>query len=69
MCMFNSPDIPSPTEIPERQAARAPDAGAARSSAGRRTLDRTRAGASTILTSGSGLTDTAATSGATLLGQ
>lgn len=69
MCMFNQPDIPAPTQVTERQGARSPDAGAARSSAGRRTTDRVRAGASTILTSGSGLTNTAQTQGATLLGQ
>lgn len=69
MCMFGSPNIPAPKEIPERQAARSPDAGAVRSTAGRRTQDRARAGASTILTSGSGLSQTAPTQGATLLGQ
>lgn len=46
-----------------------PDAGAARSTAGRRAADKARAGAATILTSGSGVTAAAPTAAKTLLGQ
>ena len=69
MCMFSTPDAPPPPEMPpERAAARLPDGETARSTAGRRTQDRVRAGTNTILTSGSGVTSSADTSKKTLLG-
>ena len=69
MCMFSSPSMPAaPTMAPERAAERMPDGETARSTAGRRTQDRIRAGQDTILTSGSGVTSTAETSKKTLLG-
>lgn len=67
MCMFSQPDIPAPQPVVERSAARAPDQAAARSTAGRRTMDRVRAGSDTILTSGA--TGAVQTQGKTLLGQ
>lgn len=67
MCMFNSPDIPAPQKATERAAERAPDNQAVNGAA-RRASDRARAGADTILTSGSGVTMTAPTEKKTLLG-
>ncbi len=67
MCMFSQPDIPAPQPVVERSATRAPDGDAARSSAGRRTMDRVRAGADTILTAGA--PSNVQTQGKTLLGQ
>lgn len=70
MCMFSTPDTPPAPEMPpERQAQRLPDGETVRSQTGRRTEDRIRAGADTILTSGSGVTSGAATDKKTLLGQ
>lgn len=69
MCMMNQPDIPPPTPVVERQGARAPDGAAATSAAGRRTMDRVRAGSNTVLTSGGGVMQQAQTQGKTLLGQ
>lgn len=70
MCLFPSPKTPdAPVLPPEPQQAKAPDAGAVRSTTGRRTMDRMRAGSNTILTSGSGVTQAAPTQGKTLLGQ
>lgn len=71
MCIFpKQPDMPAPPQLPpEPQQAKAPDAGAVRSTTGRRTLDQMRAGSNTILTSGSGVTQNAPTQGKTLLGQ
>lgn len=69
MCMFNTPDIPDPAPVIERSSSRLPDGQTATGAAGRRTQDRIRAGSNTILTSGSGVTDTAPTAGKTLLGQ
>jgi hypothetical protein len=74
MCLVSQPKasttpIMQPPELPpEPQAAKAPDGGTV-SSAARRVTDRLRAGASTILTSGQGVTTTAPTAGKTLLGQ
>lgn len=48
---------------------KAPDAGAVKSSTARRETDRVRAGAATILTSGSGVSSFGATEKKTLLGQ
>lgn len=67
MCLV--PDIPKPELPPETQAMQQPDGAAVRSSAGRRTGDRIRSSASTILTSGSGVSETAPTEKKTLLGQ
>lgn len=67
MCMFK-PDVPKPQEVAERSATRLPDGDTARSTAGRRTTDRMRAGADTILTSGNGVTQGAETAKKTLLG-
>lgn len=67
MCMFK-PDIPEPQMAAERAAERLPDGETARSTAGRRTADRVRAGTDTILTSGQGVTSMADTSKKTLLG-
>lgn len=67
MCMF-SPDVPKPEQVAERSASRLPDGDTARSTAGRRTTDRMRAGADTILTSGNGVTQGAETAKKTLLG-
>lgn len=66
MCM--SPDIPEPQAVVERSASRLPDGETARSTAGRRTADRIRAGTDTVLTSGQGVTGTASTAKKTLLG-
>lgn len=68
MCMFSQPDYPEPEMPVERQAQRLPDGQTVRSQTGRRTEDRIRAGADTILTSGSGVTQGAATDKKTLLG-
>jgi len=70
MCMFSKPDTPAPPVMPPEPAQmRQPDAGAVRSATGRRTEDRVRAGTSTVLTSGSGVTALAETDKKTLLGQ
>lgn len=72
MCgnLFGSTPTPAAPQLPvETQAMRQPDGGAVRSSTGRRTADRLRAGVDTILTSGSGVTNTAPTDKKTLLGQ
>lgn len=69
MCLVKTPDMPEPTLPPETAAMKQPDAGAARSSASRRTQDRVRAGTQTILTSGSGVATAAPTEKKTLLGQ
>lgn len=69
MCMFSTPTPKAPELPPETAAMRQPDGGAVRSNTGRRTADRIRAGANTILTSGSGVTSAAPTDKKTLLGQ
>ncbi len=69
MCMFSTPTPQAPQLPPETAAMREPDGGAVRTNTGRRTSDRIRAGADTILTSGSGVTTTAPTDKKTLLGQ
>ncbi len=68
MCMFSKPDYPDPEMPAERQAQRLPDGETVRSTTARRTEDRARAGADTILTSGSGVSTTAPTDKKTLLG-
>ena len=69
MCPTPSPKYAAPTLPPETAAMKAPDGGAARTAAGRRTSDQMRSAAPTILTSGSGVTTTAPTEKKTLLGQ
>lgn len=69
MCMFQQPDMPAVEVPPETAQMKQPDGGAVRTATGRRTSDRIRAGTNTVLTSGSGVTDTAATGKKTLLGQ
>jgi hypothetical protein len=67
MCM--KPKMPPPPVLPpERAAMRQPD-GQAIQGAGRRTMDRMRSAADTILTSGRGVTSSGQTQGKTLLGQ
>lgn len=66
--MFSQPDPPPVTVPPEPAQMKQPDSGAVKSATGRRTSDRVRAGANTILTSGSGVLDTADTGKKTLLG-
>lgn len=60
--------MPTPEMPAERQAARAPDGGSLTDGAARRKTDQIRGATSTVLTSGSGVTDTAATGKKTLLG-
>lgn len=67
--MFSQPDPPKIEQPVEHAASRAPDGGAVRTATGRRTADRVRAGSDTILTGGSGVTDSAPTGKKTLLGQ
>lgn len=67
--MFNQPTPAAPQLPPEQAQMRQPDGAAVRSATGRRTMDRVRAGTSTVLTSGSGVTATAPTDKKTLLGQ
>lgn len=69
MCMFGGATPQAPKLPPESAAMRMPDGGAVKSSSSRRTTDQLRAGADTILTSGSGVMATAATDKKTLLGQ
>jgi hypothetical protein len=67
MCLF--PPTPEAPSMPTEYAAqKSPDAGAVRSTTGRRTADMVRSGSPTILTSGSGVTTTALTEKKTLLG-
>ena len=68
MCMFSKSDTPEVAMPKEPAQMKSPDGDAVRSTASRRTEDRIRAGTQTILTSGSGVTQNAAT-GKTLLGQ
>ena len=67
MCAFSQPDIPPPTIATEAAAAKMPDQGTA-AAAGNSQANRMRAGASTILTSGSGVMSPASTQKKTLLG-
>lgn len=68
MCMFSTPDYPDPKMPTERQASRLPDGETVQSTTARRTQDRVRASADTVLTSGSGISETAQTGKKTLLG-
>ncbi|MGX1353378.1 hypothetical protein AB7M49_006999 [Bradyrhizobium elkanii] len=68
MCL--APSMPAAPQLPpETQAQQQPDQGAVRSDASRRVTDRVRAGANTVLTSGSGVATAAPTGQKTLLGQ
>lgn len=68
MCLFGS--SPSPPQMPaETQAMKEPDGGQVRADTRRRTTDRLRSSAQTVLTSGMGATDNAQTAGKVLLGQ
>lgn len=69
MCLFAPPTMNAPQLPAESAAMKAPDGAAARTAAGRRTGDRIRGGSDTILTSGSGVLDSAPTEKKTLLGQ
>lgn len=69
MCLFSAPKPPPPPQLPpETQAMKEPDGGQVSTEARRRTTDRLRSAAKTILTSGQGATDSAITGGATVLG-
>jgi hypothetical protein len=68
MCLFKTPKPKDPVLPPEPAQMREPDAGAVRDGVGRRTTDRMRAAAQTVLTSGSGVTNNAPTQKKTLLG-
>ena len=67
MCMPKTPKMPEVVLPPERAQMRNPSR-ADTEGAGDRTRDRVRAGTRTILTSGSGVTDSAQTGKKTLLG-
>lgn len=67
MCMARTPKMPDVVLPPERAAMKAPDR-TATSNAQEMMRDRVRAGTQTILTSGSGVTDSAMTGKKTLLG-
>lgn len=67
MCL--APNIPDPQLPPETQATQQPDGAAVRTAVGRRTGDRMRSTANTVLTSGSGVATAAPTDKKTLLGQ
>lgn len=69
MCMFSQPAMQPPELPPEPQQAKQPNASEARRSVSPRITDRLRAGMSTILTSGSGISRFAPTMAKTLLGQ
>lgn len=68
MCMFQ-PKQQVPILPPETAAMKQPDSGAVRTAVGRRTEDRIRGGANTILTSGEGVMQQGMTDKKTLLGQ
>lgn len=67
MCMMSRPKMPEVVLPPERAAMKAPDR-TATGNAQDMMRDRVRAGSQTILTSGSGVTDSAMTGKKTLLG-
>lgn len=69
MCLFGSG--PKPPQMPaETQAMREPDGGQVRADTRRRTGDRLRSAAQTVLTSGMGVSgDGTNTAGKVLLGQ
>lgn len=68
MCIAK-PETPKPPKMPKpTQAMKMPDLGAVKSAVARRLSDQVGARTPTILTSGSGVTDFAATEKKTLLG-
>jgi hypothetical protein len=67
MCVFSQPDIPPPQIATEAAAAKMPGSSTV-AAAGDAQRDRMRAGAGTILTSGSGVMSPAATQKKTLVG-
>lgn len=70
MCLFPKPETPEAPELPpETQAMKQPEAAAVRETVGKTTAAGAQAGANTILTSGSGVTEAAPTEKKTLLGQ
>lgn len=68
MCMFKTPNQDAPVLPTEPAQVRQPTAQDA-NKAGDKATDQLRARASTVLTSGSGVTENAATGKKTLLGQ
>lgn len=62
MCMFSTPTPAAPQLPPETAAMKQPDNAAIRTAQGRRTTDRVRSMTPTILTSGTGVKNAAATS-------
>jgi len=66
--MCSSPKPPPVVVPPEPAQTKLPDAGAVRTATGRRTEDRIRGGAQTILTSGSGVLNQSDTDKKALLG-
>ena len=68
MCLFPTPKQDAPVLPPEYAQAKSPDEIVAKN-AGKLEADRAKAAASTVLTSGSGVTTTAPTQAKTLLGQ
>ena len=68
MCIMPTQKMADPKLPPEYAAMRNPDGAMARDTAGRRAGDQARSGASTILTSQSGVTNTGMTDKKTLLG-
>lgn len=69
MCLASTPKAPKVQPPIEYAQQKSPDYAGARSTAARRTGDRVRSASQTILTSGSGVTETADTEKKTLLGQ
>lgn len=67
MCMMGKTNIPAPEMATESAAAKLPDQNAA-AGAGNMQKNRMRAAASTVLTSGSGVNQSATTAKKTLLG-
>lgn len=70
MCIFGGGGAAQadPVLPPEYAAQKSPDGAAVKTAAGRRAADKVKSGASTILTSGSGVMASAPTEKKTLLG-
>lgn len=69
MCLVSPPSAPKLQEPTEYAQQRAPDGDAVRTTTGRRATDRVRGATPTVLTSGSGVSQTADVGKKTLLGQ
>lgn len=69
MCLFQTKTPEAPELPPETQAMKQPEAASVRETVGKNTAAGAKAGANTILTSGSGVTEEAPTEKKTLLGQ